>query len=159
MYNHDIHHRPTASIRPRRFPRNRHIVPIISYSGVTPPSHSEEYNDIQTALGSIEADHTSSCRLRDCAVQGILTREVYPEVRSIFTSPDPSHYDMCEAGADYQRSSGRDVGPALLYYGCHSEVDALYDEELKRWEAEGVVSFRHAFSRDSEKSNGCKYVQ
>jgi cytochrome P450/NADPH-cytochrome P450 reductase len=57
------------------------------------------------------------------------------------------------------RSSGRDVGPALLYYGCHSEVDALYSSEVREWENEGVLSVRYAFSRASERSNGCKYVQ
>jgi cytochrome P450/NADPH-cytochrome P450 reductase len=30
---------------------------------------------------------------------------------------------------------------------------------LKRWEQLGAVSVRTAFSRKSEKSNGCKYVQ
>lgn len=57
------------------------------------------------------------------------------------------------------RSSGRDVGPALLYYGCHSEVDALYSAELRTWEEQGVVFVRHAFSRASDRSNGSKYVQ
>jgi cytochrome P450/NADPH-cytochrome P450 reductase len=58
------------------------------------------------------------------------------------------------------RASGREVGQAVLYYGCHSrESDALYDQELSRWEQEGVVSVRHTFSRSPLNSKGCKYVQ
>jgi len=58
------------------------------------------------------------------------------------------------------RASGRDVGQAILFYGCHSkEADALYDTELTKWEKEGVVSIRHAFSRSPSDSMGCKHVQ
>jgi cytochrome P450/NADPH-cytochrome P450 reductase len=58
------------------------------------------------------------------------------------------------------RASGRDVGEAILFYGCHTrEADALYDTELAKWEKEGVVSIRHAFSRDSTNSKDCKHVQ
>lgn len=52
------------------------------------------------------------------------------------------------------------MGPALLYYGCHSpDSDALYEAELREWETQGIVTVRHAFSRASDKSEGCKYVQ
>jgi hypothetical protein len=58
------------------------------------------------------------------------------------------------------RASGRDIGEAILFYGCHSqEADALYDTELTKWEKEGVVSLRHAFSRSPQESKGCKHVQ
>jgi len=36
--------------------------------------------------------------------------------------------------------------PALLFFGCdHPDVDFLYRDELKEWEAAGVVSVRPAF--------------
>jgi len=58
------------------------------------------------------------------------------------------------------RASGRDIGEAILFYGCHSKgADALYDTDLTKWEKEGVVSIRHAFSRSSQESKGCKHVQ
>lgn len=60
---------------------------------------------------------------------------------------------------DSTRSSGREVGHALLYYGCHSQADALYSAELGKWEEEGIVSVRFAFSRDVGTSNGSRYVQ
>ena len=60
---------------------------------------------------------------------------------------------------DPLRSSGREVAHAFLYYGCHSEADALYSTELRKWEEEGIVSVRYAFSRDTGNSNGSRYVQ
>ena len=35
----------------------------------------------------------------------------------------------------------------------------MYSELLKRWEQLGAVSLRFAFSRATEQSEGCKYVQ
>lgn len=35
----------------------------------------------------------------------------------------------------------------------------MYADLLKRWEQLGAVSLRFAFSRASDKSEGCKYVQ
>jgi len=40
------------------------------------------------------------------------------------------------------------VGPAILYFGCrHFEKDFIYSDELKQWEADGVVSVRGCFSK------------
>jgi cytochrome P450/NADPH-cytochrome P450 reductase len=40
------------------------------------------------------------------------------------------------------------IGPAVLYFGCrHHEKDFLYANELKQWEADGVVSVRGCFSK------------
>ncbi|OHW95197.1 cytochrome p450 [Colletotrichum incanum] len=57
-------------------------------------------------------------------------------------------------------AAGRTLAPALLFYGCRSpEHDDLYRSEFDRWESQGAVSVRRAFSRDADKSEGCKYVQ
>ncbi|KAF9263923.1 bifunctional P-450/NADPH-P450 reductase [Marasmius fiardii PR-910] len=59
-----------------------------------------------------------------------------------------------------QKSSGREVGKILLLFGCRSPDDYLYtDGDLAEWTKLGVVDVRPAFSRASEKSEGCKYVQ
>ncbi|TFK52531.1 bifunctional P-450/NADPH-P450 reductase [Heliocybe sulcata] len=60
-----------------------------------------------------------------------------------------------------QKESGREVGPMYLFFGCRSpEEDYLYSEDdLAEWVKNGVVDVRPAFSRASEKSEGCKYVQ
>ncbi|KAF1981914.1 bifunctional P-450/NADPH-P450 reductase [Aulographum hederae CBS 113979] len=52
-------------------------------------------------------------------------------------------------------------GQALLYYGCRShEKDFVYSAELKKWEDEGVVSVRPAFSRQGpEGEEKYRYVQ
>jgi cytochrome P450 / NADPH-cytochrome P450 reductase len=50
---------------------------------------------------------------------------------------------------------GRNVGRALLYYGCRDpEEDYVYRDELAKWEALGAVSLRPCFSRGA----GTKYV-
>ena len=56
--------------------------------------------------------------------------------------------------------AGRQLAPALLFLGCRDpEVDALYAEELARWQGMGAVDVRHAYSRATERSEGCRYVQ
>ncbi|MFN4295496.1 MAG: bifunctional cytochrome P450/NADPH--P450 reductase [Brevundimonas sp.] len=57
-----------------------------------------------------------------------------------------------------QKSGGREVGEALLFFGiAHPDVDYLYREELEQWRAEGVVDVRLAFSQAPE--DEVTYVQ
>ena len=50
-----------------------------------------------------------------------------------------------------QAASGQTVGPALLFFGCdHPDVDYLYADEFREWEAAGVVSVRAAYSEAPE---------
>ena len=59
-----------------------------------------------------------------------------------------------------QLAAGRKLAPAILFYGCRSPAtDLLYKDLLKRWEEMGAVSLRFAFSRQSDESHDCKYVQ
>jgi cytochrome P450/NADPH-cytochrome P450 reductase len=59
-----------------------------------------------------------------------------------------------------QIAAGRTLAPALLFYGCHSPTtDLLYAPLLNRWAELGAVSIRPAFSRATDESEGCKYVQ
>jgi len=60
-----------------------------------------------------------------------------------------------------QKEAGRDVGKMLLFFGCRSpNDDLLYSKtDFDEWTKLGVLEIRPAFSRDSEKSEGCKYVQ
>jgi cytochrome P450 / NADPH-cytochrome P450 reductase len=59
------------------------------------------------------------------------------------------------------KASGRQVGSVVLFFGCRNPgEDYLYGEtELKEWVDQGVVDVRPAFSRATEASKGCKYVQ
>ena len=59
-----------------------------------------------------------------------------------------------------QRDAGRTLAPALLFVGCRDPAkDALYADEFRAWATAGVVDVRYAFSRATEQSAGCKYVQ
>jgi cytochrome P450/NADPH-cytochrome P450 reductase len=60
-----------------------------------------------------------------------------------------------------QKASGRDVGKMLLYFGCRSpEEDYLYSKtDIEAWTKLGLLEVRPAFSRDSAKSEGAKFVQ
>ncbi|KAI5116970.1 hypothetical protein M0805_002171 [Coniferiporia weirii] len=60
-----------------------------------------------------------------------------------------------------QKAAGRVTGKTVLFFGCRSpEEDFLYsDSDLSKWSADGVVDIRPAFSRKTEASEGCKYVQ
>lgn len=56
--------------------------------------------------------------------------------------------------------NAQDFGRMVLFIGCRfSDKDRVYARELERWESQGVVSLYYAFSRESQKSAGCKYVQ
>lgn len=59
-----------------------------------------------------------------------------------------------------QIALGRRLAPALLFVGCRSATkDRLYAAEMDAWRDAGVVDVRYAFSRESDKSAGCAYVQ
>lgn len=59
-----------------------------------------------------------------------------------------------------QIEAGRQLAPALLFVGCrYHDRDRLYPEEFDEWERLGAVDVRYAFSREPEKSHGCKHVQ
>jgi len=53
-----------------------------------------------------------------------------------------------------------ELAGALLFIGCrYSTADRIHGEELDGWQKEGVVGLRYAFSKESTKSEGCRYVQ
>lgn len=58
-----------------------------------------------------------------------------------------------------QLSSGRKLARAILYIGARREVDVLYKDEIQHWHDTGAVEVRYVFSREPEKTHGCKYVQ
>ena len=59
-----------------------------------------------------------------------------------------------------QIEAGRTLAPALLFVGCQKPGQGdLHADEISAWAAKGAVDVRYAYSRDSESSNGAKYVQ
>ncbi|CAJ2504411.1 Uu.00g118050.m01.CDS01 [Anthostomella pinea] len=58
-----------------------------------------------------------------------------------------------------QIGAGRKLAPAHLYVGCrHPEKDALYADDLARWEKMEAVTVHRAFSQAPEKSNGFRHM-
>jgi cytochrome P450/NADPH-cytochrome P450 reductase len=52
------------------------------------------------------------------------------------------------------------IAPAYLFVGCRSpDSDLLFPEEIEQWEQSRLVKVFYAFSREQERSKGCKYVQ
>lgn len=150
MLNHYYHHRSTASLRSRRFHRYCKLIPRRLDPRISITSFNQGYKRFSTSSRSVRSYLVSRSRIWHCAIQRFLARKGYPEVRLSLIPLDHAN----------DRASGRDVGEAILFYGCHSkEADALYDTELTKWEKEGAVSIRHAFSRSPSDSMGCKYVQ
>ncbi|KAI9715467.1 MAG: hypothetical protein M1812_005943 [Candelaria pacifica] len=59
-----------------------------------------------------------------------------------------------------QIEAGRALAPAVLFIGCrNSTTDRVYIEEFDHWEKLGAVTVKYAYSREADKSEGCKYVQ
>ena len=53
-----------------------------------------------------------------------------------------------QSRACLKAAGARKLGPAILYFGCRDvDKDYIYKDELQRWEKEGVVSLRPAFSK------------
>ncbi|KAL3457146.1 cytochrome P450 [Aspergillus heterothallicus] len=60
-----------------------------------------------------------------------------------------------------QFSAGRQLAPALLFFACRGRADDLYRDELDKYEEQGAVVVKRAYSRetDREEAAGCKYIQ
>ncbi|KAJ3486856.1 hypothetical protein NLG97_g6534 [Lecanicillium saksenae] len=57
-------------------------------------------------------------------------------------------------------AAGRKLAPAVFFFGCRTpEEDDLYAEQFAEWEKSGAMEVHRAYSRASDKSEGCKYVQ
>ncbi|WP_068304835.1 cytochrome P450 [Pararhodobacter sp. CCB-MM2] len=57
-----------------------------------------------------------------------------------------------------RKAAGETVGKALLYFGTNDPaVDYLYEDELKGWEAQGIVELRPVFTNRPE--NDWRFVQ
>jgi cytochrome P450/NADPH-cytochrome P450 reductase len=58
-----------------------------------------------------------------------------------------------------QQDKTTSLAPALLFIGCRSPEDRMYEAELTAWEALGAVQVRYAYSRQADDSHGPLYVQ
>ncbi|WIA11150.1 hypothetical protein OEZ85_011289 [Tetradesmus obliquus] len=60
-----------------------------------------------------------------------------------------------------QQQAGAALGPAVLFFGCRTEQDFLYQQQLQAWQENGVLTdLQVAFSRlPGKKQGGKTYVQ
>lgn len=62
--------------------------------------------------------------------------------------------------ASKEKATNVQLAEAVLFYGCRNpDEDLLYKTQIAEWESIGAVKLYPAFSRASEKSEGCKYAQ
>jgi cytochrome P450/NADPH-cytochrome P450 reductase len=84
-----------------------------------------------------------------CAGAGIAPFRAFVEHRAEIIRHDPS--------------ISQTLAPALLYVGCRNIQEALYVDELTKWEEAGAVKVRWVYSRPicdgAEVLQGSKYVQ
>jgi cytochrome P450/NADPH-cytochrome P450 reductase len=66
-----------------------------------------------------------------------------------------------ERAARITASGDRDAfGDAFLFVGCrYHDKDRLHADKLDQWARDGFVKVFYAFSREPDRSGGCKYVQ
>ena len=74
----------------------------------------------------------------------------------IFSSVSPTYNSICRK---WQKEEKLNVGETILFTGCRNRaVDYIYEEELEKYEKEGVLTKNFvAFSRDDP--NKKVYVQ
>jgi len=141
----------------------RHVV--LTYSLLDAPSLA---NDKRRHLG-VTTNYLSNLQAGD-----VVHVSVRPSHASFHLPTDTEHTPviMIAAGTGIApfrgfvqeragvRGAGGKLAPAMLFFGCReSGKDDLYREEFDKWESDGVVSVLRTFSRKTEESEGCKYIQ
>lgn len=71
----------------------------------------------------------------------------------------PFHGFVQERFHQLTSSPSKQLATAILYLGVRREKDIPYLADFEKWQAAGAVQVRYVFSREPEKSKGCKYVQ
>jgi cytochrome P450 / NADPH-cytochrome P450 reductase len=130
---------------------------ILTVSVIESPSLSE---DTEMAFLGVASNYLAQLNSGDRVLISIR-----PSATAFAPPQDPSiPMVMFCAGsglAPMRGEAGRDVGKIVLFYGCRSpDMDYLYSTtDLADADKLGNLEVRPAFSRASEKSEGCKYVQ
>jgi cytochrome P450 / NADPH-cytochrome P450 reductase len=59
-----------------------------------------------------------------------------------------------------RKAAGAEMGETAIFIGCrYHDRDRIYAQQLDSWAAAGLIKLFYAFSREPERSEGCKYVQ
>jgi cytochrome P450/NADPH-cytochrome P450 reductase len=137
----------------------------LSYSVLHEPSLSGQGPHIGVAtwfLSSLSAGDTLHVAVRPSHASFALPSE--PESTPMLcvaagTGIAPFRGFLQERAHMMASDKAKKLAPAVLFFGCRAPgVDDLYADELARWEEQGVVTVRRAYSRRPEQSGGCKHV-
>jgi cytochrome P450/NADPH-cytochrome P450 reductase len=119
--------------------------------------HGQYYGIASNYLANLKKGDSLSCSVRPSNVGFHLPGDTKVPVIMIAagTGIAPFRGFIQERAA--QMICGREIGPTILYYGCRTEEDFLYSNELDKWSKLGAVQIKIAFSRQSDENK--KYVQ
>ncbi|CEO96519.1 hypothetical protein PBRA_005128 [Plasmodiophora brassicae] len=138
----------------------RHPMPFGDFLGFLPPMRMRQYSISSSPLWKPDSVTLTFDVLDAPALSGGHRRKVPVIMVAAGSGIAPFRGFIQERAA--MVAVGRQVGPALLYYGCRAREEFVYADDLKRWEALGAVSVRVAFSREQASPAGvpasCKHV-
>jgi cytochrome P450/NADPH-cytochrome P450 reductase len=119
--------------------------------------HEQYYGVASNYLANLKKDDRISCSVRASNADFHLPADTKVPVVMFAagTGIAPFRGFIQERAA--QLVCGRDVGPVILYFGCRSQKDFLYSDELQKWSKIGAVHVKPVFSRESNGNK--KYVQ
>ncbi|UJR24902.1 hypothetical protein I4U23_006268 [Adineta vaga] len=111
--------------------------------------HGQYYGVASNYLASLRKGDRLSCTVRASNVGFHLPSDTKVPVVMIAagTGIAPFRGFIQERAA--QMICGRDIGPTILYYGCRTQQDFVYANELDRWSKLGAVEIKIVFSRQS----------
>ncbi|CAF1071748.1 unnamed protein product [Rotaria sordida] len=134
------------------FPQYLRILPSLPLSGL-----GRYYGIASNYLGNLKEGDRISCSVRTSNVRFHPPEDTkIPIVMTAAgTGIAPFRGFIQERVAQFV--CGREIGRTILYYGCRSDDDFLYSDELNKWLKLGAVEVKSVFSRQN--NNGKKYVQ
>ncbi|KAK0732342.1 cytochrome P450 [Apiosordaria backusii] len=140
---------------------------VIKHSGLSHPQFREiaTYGLASKFLSGLKEGDTLS----------VTVKPSHSAFRLVFQGPGATPLIMVCAGAGIAPFRGflqhrfellkqglqTNIPPAMLFVGCRSPADKLYEDTLREWASAAKVKIFYAFSQDTDndESAGCRYTQ
>ncbi|CAF1114205.1 unnamed protein product [Adineta steineri] len=119
--------------------------------------HGRYYGVASNYLASLKKGDRLSCSVRASNVNFHLPVDTTVPIVMFAAGTGISPFRGFIQERAAQMVCGREVGPTILYFGCRSQKDFLYSDELEKWSKIGAIQVKSIFSRES--NDGKKYVQ
>ncbi|EPE27540.1 Cytochrome P450 [Glarea lozoyensis ATCC 20868] len=148
----------SSALYPDNNPGNEEHADILSitYDVLEQPALSGNgtfYGVASTYLASRRPGDRIACATRSTNVNFRLPKD--PETPVIMIAAGTGIAPMrafIQERAAIAEAGARKLGPAILFFGCrHADKDFIYKDELSKWESEGIVEVKPAFSKMSDK--------